>query len=63
MNFSLESINEGTRGNPSAWFVAEDRAKGIACDDTEYSTETNREDLMMCLHFQGTVLSKIWITF
>lgn len=59
MNSSLESINEGKRGNPSASFEADDRAKNIANNDTEPSTDTHREDLMMCHHFQGRVPSKI----
>ena len=63
MNSSLGSINEGKRGNPSAWLEADVRAKDIASNDPDSSTYTQREDLMTCLHFQGRVLSKIWITF
>jgi hypothetical protein len=61
MNSSLESTNERKRGNPSASIEADDRAKNIANNDIESSTDTHREDLMMCHHFQGTVQSKIWI--
>jgi len=30
---------------------------------SESSTDTQSKDLMTCLHFQGKVPSKIWITF
>jgi hypothetical protein len=33
MNSTLESINEGKRGNPTAWCEADDRAKDIAIND------------------------------
>ena len=59
MNSTSKSIKEGKRGNPTAWCEADDRTKDIQVMTSESSTDTHREDLMTCLHFQGRVSSRI----
>ena len=64
MKSNWESINEGKRGNPTAWCEADERAKDTASNEFWiFNRHTHWEDLLTRFHFQGKVLSEIWITF
>ena len=48
----------------NAWCEVDDRAKDIASDEFwVFNRQTHWEELLTRFHFQGKVLSEIWITF